>query len=307
MFSLATLKVAGKPVPAIRIQDSYWALADVAPELIAAQPLRGMMNLFDDWAKSEAVLLPLAEALAAGRNKAAPLPAPAGPADILSPLLYPNKLVLGGANYYDHMRLDAKRESYNKADYIPIFFLKPPTTTLVGGGPVVQYPPDVQRFDYEIEFAAVIGKRVRHLTLENALDCVAAYTIALDMSARDLQRNPRHMANFDLFNGKCFDSACPLGPGIVPARFIDPANTPLKLWVNGELRQDSNTSQMIWSLAEQLVDITKYVTLEPGDVVSTGTPAGTALLDGRYLKVGDTIDCEAGLLGRLSVSVVEPE
>ena len=305
MFSLATLKVAQAAVPALCMDGRYWALADLAPQLLQAQPRRGLMNVFEDWPHAEAVLIEIAQGLAAGRIDKRPLPAPAGPGDILAPLLYPNKAVLVGANYYDHMHGDAGRTSFSKETHIPVFFVKPPTTTIVGGGKTVHYPTQSVKFDYEIELAAVIGQRARRLTLDNALDCIAGYTIAIDLSARDWQRHPMHLVKFDLFGGKCFDDSLPVGPGIVPARFVDHANLPLKLWLNGELKQDGNTRHMIWSLAEQLVGITEHLTLEPGDIVSTGTPAGVGLRTGNFMKVGDKLDAEIGPLGRLSVEIVE--
>ena len=307
MFSLATLNVGGVPTPAIGLDGHYWSLPEIAPTLLLPNPARGLMNVFENWAQAEGVLIDLEQSLREGSNATGLLADPLSAADFLTPLQYPNKLILAGANYTDHMRIDAGRENFSKEDNDTVFFMKPPTTALVGGGPVAQYPSGCQRFDYEIELAAVIGKRARHVTVENALEHVAGYTIAVDLSARDFQRNPRHLANFDLFFGKCFDSSCPLGPGIVPARYVDHANLQLRLWVNGELRQDSNTKHMIWSLKEQLASITRHVTLEPGDVVSTGTPAGTGLLDKRFLKVGDQIDAEIPPLGKLSVEVISDE
>jgi 2-keto-4-pentenoate hydratase/2-oxohepta-3-ene-1,7-dioic acid hydratase in catechol pathway len=304
MFSLATIRVGQQPTPAICIDGRYWALADVAPQLLQAMPGRGLMSVFADWPASEAVLIEVAKALAAGNARHAPLPAPSADGDILAPLLYPNKLILAGANYYDHMLIDGRRTSFDKTAYIPIFFLKPPTTTIVGSGATVHYPPVTEKFDYEVELCMVIGKRARSLTPGNAMDCVAGYTIAIDLSARDLQRNPRHLVNFDLFAGKCFDGGCPIGPGIVPARYVNPDDLKLRLWLNGELRQDSSTKQMIWSLTEQLVAISEFVTLEPGDIISTGTPAGTGLLNQAYMKAGDKMVAEIESLGRLSVEVL---
>jgi len=307
MFSLATLKVNGTATAVIRIDGKYWALADVAPHLLQPQPQRGLMNVFEDWGYAEGVLVEVAEGLKSGRIAAAPLPSPAALEDVLTPLQYPNKLVLVGANYYDHMHGDAGRTTFNKESNIAVFFLKPPTTTLVGCGRTVHYPAQSKRFDYEVELAAVIGKRAKRLTLDNALDHVAGYTTAIDLSARDWQRHPQHLVKFDLFGGKAFDDSCPLGPDIVPRRFVDGDNVPLKLWVNGDLRQNADSKHMIWSLAEQLVGITEHMTLEPGDVVSTGTPAGVGLRTKNWLKVGDKIDAEVGPMGRLSVEVIEAD
>jgi 2-keto-4-pentenoate hydratase/2-oxohepta-3-ene-1,7-dioic acid hydratase in catechol pathway len=109
-----------------------------------------------------------------------------------------------------------------------------------------------------------------------------------------------------LFGGKSFDDSCPLGPKIVPARFVDSGNLRLWLDVNGERKQDANTSDMIWSVAEEIAAISEHMTLEPGDIVLTGTPAGVGLETGTYLKIGDKIDAEIQGLGRLSVEVVAP-
>jgi 2-keto-4-pentenoate hydratase/2-oxohepta-3-ene-1,7-dioic acid hydratase in catechol pathway len=305
MFSLMTLRVGQAATPALYVDGRYWAIADVAPQLLQPTPSRGLMNVFENWEHAEGVLLEVAQALETGKLTKAPIPAPARADDFLSPLQYPNKVVLVGANYYDHMHGDAGRTEFNKEANIPVFFLKPPTTTLVGMGKSVHYPSQTAKFDYELELAAVIGKRVRRLTLDNAMECVAGYTIAIDLSARDWQRHPKHLVKFDLFGGKAFDESCPVGPGIVPARFVDHANLPLKLWLNGDLKQNGNTKDMIWSLPEQLVGITEHMTLEPGDIVSTGTPAGVGLRTQSFMKVGDKIDAEVGPLGHLSVEIIE--
>lgn len=306
VFSLATLRVDGKPTPTIGIDGRYWRLADVVPEVLQQHPDHGLMNVFENWSSSEPALDQAAESLASGRFAEKALPTPALD-DILTPLQYPRKVVLVGANYYDHMHGDAGRTSFSKETNIPVFFLKPPTTALVGSGKSVRYPKQSVKFDYEIELAAIVGKRVRNLTLENALDCIAGYTILIDLSARDWQRHEKHLVKFDLFGGKAFDDSCPTGPGIVPARFVDPGNMPLKLWLNGQLKQDGNTKHMIWTLAEQLVGITEHVTLEPGDIVSTGTPAGVGMKNQSFMKVGDRIDAEVGVLGRLSIEIVDSQ
>ena len=175
---------------------------------------------------------------------------------------------------------------------------------MVGQGRSVRYPAQSEKFDYELELAFVIGKRGRRITPEVALDHVAGYTIGLDLSARDWQRHPKHLVKFDLFGGKVFDDSCPLGPGIVPARFVDSADLQLRLWVNGELRQDANTSDMIWPVPELVARLSEHVTLEPGDVVLTGTPSGVGLATNTWLAVGDVIDGEITGLGSMQVTVV---
>ncbi len=188
-----------------------------------------------------------------------------------------------------------------------MFFLKPPTTSLVGCGRTVRYPVQSTQLDWEIELAAVMGKRMRRVSDEDALRGIAGYAVGLDMSARDWQMNPRHPWKFDLFTGKAFDTECPVGPKLVPARFVDPGNPHLRLTVNGAIKQDAHTSDMIWSVAEQVAALSEHVTLEPGDILLTGTPAGVGMATGTYLKVGDKIEAEISGLGVLNVEIMPDE
>ncbi|MDX3641562.1 fumarylacetoacetate hydrolase family protein [Streptomyces sp. MB09-02B] len=304
-FALATLRVDGAPTPVLSLDDRSWALADIAPDALRPEPSRGLMNVFDHWERTEPLLVAAAERLAAGTDTTPPLPPSATLEEVLTPLQYPRKVVMTGANYYEHMEKDGGHTDWEKDKKIPLLFLKPPTTTLVGCGRTVRYPEQTEKFDYELELAVVIGRRARKLTPDNAMEHVAGYTIALDLSARDWQRHPRHLVKFDLFGGKAFDDSCPLGPAIVPARYVDEDDLRLRFHLNGELRQDANTKDMIWSIPEQLVRITEHVTLEPGDVVCTGTPAGVGLGSNRWMKPGDLLEGEITGLGRLTVEIVE--
>jgi 2-keto-4-pentenoate hydratase/2-oxohepta-3-ene-1,7-dioic acid hydratase in catechol pathway len=200
---------------------------------------------------------------------------------------------------------DGGHSTFSKDDNIPVFFLKPPSTALVGQGRSVRYPTQSEKLDYELELAFVIGKRGRHIAVEHARDHIAGYTIGLDLSARDWQRHPQHLVKFDLFGGKAFDDSCPLGPGIVPARFVDDGNLQLRFSLNGQVRQDANTKDMIWPVPELVARISEHLTLEPGDVVLTGTPAGVGLSTGVWTKVGDRLDGEITGLGTLHVEIVK--
>ena len=141
---------------------------------------------------------------------------------------------------------------------------------------------------------AVIGRRAKDLPVEKALGCVAGYTIANDLSARDVMRReknpPASPFHYDWVSQKCFDGSCPLGPWIVPANEIkDPHNLGIKLWVGDELMQDSNTSQMIFDTAEQNAMLSSRVTLQPGELILTGTPAGVGMGRKRFLKAGERV------------------
>jgi 2-keto-4-pentenoate hydratase/2-oxohepta-3-ene-1,7-dioic acid hydratase in catechol pathway len=302
-FSLATIAVDGVPTPTLVVDGRHFRLADVLPEPHGSAA--GLISLFERWEGAEPVLLATAQRLAADPGSAPAVATPDRLEDWLTPLQYPRKVVCTGSNYYDHVTKDGGHTGFSKDDNVPVFFLKPPTTTLVGQGRSVRYPVQSSKFDYELELAVVIGKRGRGISVADAKDHVAGYTIGIDLSARDWQRHPQHLVKFDLFGGKAFDDSCPLGPAIVPARFVDDANLQLQFWVNGELRQDANTSDMIWDVAEQVALISEHLTLEPGDVIMTGTPAGVGLATGTWLKVGDRLEGRITGLGSLTVDIVD--
>jgi 2-keto-4-pentenoate hydratase/2-oxohepta-3-ene-1,7-dioic acid hydratase in catechol pathway len=306
-FSLATLRIDGVATPVLSVDGRHYRIADVAPEVLAPDPVGGLMTVFAHWAETEPVLLAAARSLSDNASAHPAVRDPQRLEDWLTPLRYPNKVICAGANYYDHVTKDGGHSDYNKENNIPVFFLKPPTTTLVGQGKSVRYPVQSDKFDYELELAFVIGKRGRHIAIEEARDYIAGYTIGLDLSARDWQRHPKHLAKFDLFGGKAFDDSCPLGPAIVPARFVHDGNLDLKFRLNGELKQDANTKDMIWPVPELVSQISEHVTLEPGDVVLTGTPAGVGLSTGVWTQIGDRLRGEITGLGSLEVEVVAPE
>ncbi|HEY5857571.1 MAG TPA: fumarylacetoacetate hydrolase family protein [Aldersonia sp.] len=303
-FSLATIRVDATPTPVLVLDEAHYRIADVAPEVLAPNPAAGLMTVFTHWDSAEPILLAAAEAITTGTRRGTPIPAPQHREDWLTPLQFPNKLICTGSNYYDHVIGDGGHTDFSKDANVPVFFLKPPTTTLVGQGAAVRYPAQSDKFDYEIELAFVIGKAGRRIPVEKARDHIAGYTVALDMSARDWQRHPKHLVKFDLFGGKVFDDSCPLGPGIVPARFVDDGNLQLRLCLNGQLRQDANTKDMIWPVPELVARISEHVTLEPGDVVLTGTPAGVGLSTGVWTQVGDTLHAQISGLGALDVEIV---
>ena len=303
-YSLATMRHDGRPTPLLEVDGVYYDIAKLAPALLEPTPARGLMNIFERWTEHQPALDRIAADVKARPLLSAQVRTPQLN-EFLTPLQYPSKVVLMGANYYDHMHGDAGFSDFQKSSKIPTLFFKPPTTTLVGSGKSVRYPTQSKKFDWEVELAAVIGKRARRVREAEAMDYVAGFTIGVDLSARDWQFHKKHLVEFDLFGGKGFDDSCPVGPKIVPAHFVDDTNLGLKLWVNGDLKQDANTRDMIWSLPEQIAAMTEHVTLEPGDILLTGTPAGVGLATGTFLKIGDVIDAEIDGLGRLSFEIIE--
>jgi 2-keto-4-pentenoate hydratase/2-oxohepta-3-ene-1,7-dioic acid hydratase in catechol pathway len=189
-----------------------------------------------------------------------------------------------------------------------------PITTLTDPGEAVEIPRvSPGAIDWELELAVVIGRRVKHATAASALDYVAGYTVVNDISNRRFRPNPGRTerpkdAFFDWLHGKWFDTFCPMGPCITSADAIaDPQTLDLELRLNGEVRQDSSTATQIFSVAEVIEFITQMVTLEPGDIISTGTPAGVGAASGTFLKPGDVLSASIAGIGTLTNPVVAEE
>lgn len=194
----------------------------------------------------------------------------------------PTKIICIGLNYYDHakeMNLPIPKE--------PIVFLKPPSS-VTGPGTNIVYPPQCTRLDYEAELAIVIGSVTKNIEPEDALDSILGYTCSNDVTARNLQ--PK---NGQWTVSKSFDTFCPMGPYIVTN--ISAENLNIKLMINGEIKQNSNTSQMIFSIPFLISYLSKIMTIFPGDVIITGTPPGVG-----PMEPGDTVTVEIENIGRLT-------
>lgn len=220
--------------------------------------------------------------------------------EILAPLVNPSKIICAGLNYVDHAAESGVQPPSN-----PLLFAKFPNA-LVGGGSTVKVPVSLAgQLDYEGELAAVIGRQCRDVDADSALDYVLGYTIADDLSARDAQ-----FGDGQWLRGKSADGFCPLGPAIVPASAVpDPQSLRIVTRINGETVQDGSTADMIFSVADLVAYSSKFFTLEPGDLLLTGTPPGVgfARTPALYLKDGDlveiTIDCLGELSHRISIEM----
>jgi len=300
MWALATINGA-KPAAGLIVEGKLYPLAALASAAGKTLP-SSTVDLFTDWARME----PILAELAASAAQSGMAQTDAASVNLAAPLLYPGKVLCAGANYYDHMA-EMGFPGVKKETQRLFFFFKPPRNAVVGPGATVVMPRGTKKYDWEIELAAVIGKTARYVTAERALDHVAGYTISIDMSARDFNQAPDQFYKFDWVAGKATDTACPMGPWIVPAAALgDPQNVALKLSVNGVVKQDSSTRQMIYSVAEQIVRASELMTLDPGDVVLTGTPAGVGVPKGTFLAPGDKIDAEIAGIGKLSVEIRPP-
>jgi 2-keto-4-pentenoate hydratase/2-oxohepta-3-ene-1,7-dioic acid hydratase in catechol pathway len=205
-----------------------------------------------------------------------------------------------GANYTDHLAEMGGQAAATE----PFHFLIPPAA-LSGHRSVAVRPAQMERLDWEVELAAVIGRRADAVTGQEALDYVAGYTVANDLSCRDARAMSVPIFGINWLLQKGWRGLKPLGPALVPARFVpSPDALKLRLSVNGETRQDSSTGQMIFSLPQQIAALSAVVPLEPGDLILTGTPAGTAAGHGnRYLVPGDQVVAEIEGVGRLTTYI----
>ena len=242
-------------------------------------------------------------ALAAAPPAAAVLPA--GGWTLLAPIPRPRRNVFCvGRNYMDHVAEGDRTRGITNSELpkFPQFFTKAPDTVIAPEDWIPAHAGVTQWLDYEVELAAIIGTEGTNISREQALDHVFGWTIGNDVTGRDLQRRYGQW-----FKGKSLDRSCPLGPWIVPAAELDALNTGIRCFVNGEKRQDSNTSKMIFDVREIIRQLSVGFTLRPGDVVMTGTPEGVgyAMQPPRTLKPGDVIRCEIDGIGSLTNTVAE--
>lgn len=268
-----------------------------------------VLDILNDWRNAEKLLQDAAGSVDTKGVAGIPLT----DLELLAPLPEPGAVYCCGANYTDHINemrpmlkdLPTDIDERELVGDEPWFLVSTVRGSVVGPGTRVHMPQGSQRLDWEIELAAVIGTTARGVSVERALEHVAGYTICNDLSARDLSIRPEvHQQmpfRVDWTAHKCFDGSLPCGPWITPASQIpDPQQLGLKLWVNDELMQNSNTNQMVFSIREQIAKLSVNKTLYPGDIILTGTPAGVGAGRGTFLRSGDTVRLAIEGVGELS-------
>jgi 2-keto-4-pentenoate hydratase/2-oxohepta-3-ene-1,7-dioic acid hydratase in catechol pathway len=301
-YKLATYQAADGPRAGLVVDDKVFDAA----KLTGKPAYATVLGILNDWKSAQGALKAAAGRAGNSRIRGLPL----AKTRLLAPVLYPSAIYCAGANYQDHANeMAAKDNRPPPADPHTLgleswHFIKA-SRAVTHPGTTVKISTYSQKMDWEVELAAVIGRPAKNVPLEKALSYVAGYTIANDLSARDRGRRP-HIPDTSPFKAdwvahKSFDGSCPLGPWIVPASDIkDPQNLGIKLWVNGVLKQDSNTGQMIFNLAEQIAHLSSRLTLHPGDLILTGTPAGVGAGRGEFLKAGDTVKLWIEKIGEIS-------
>jgi 2-keto-4-pentenoate hydratase/2-oxohepta-3-ene-1,7-dioic acid hydratase in catechol pathway len=254
---------------------------------------RSVLAILNDWEAADPAFANIAPK--GGSDKSG---MPLRETRLLAPILYPGQIWAAGANYADHISEMSQSEfravDAKKIGGRPWHFSKSSRSAVIGQDSRRPLPPYSTKVDWEVELAVVIGRTATRVPASRALDYIAGYTIANDLSARDFVARdgiaPDSPFRFDWLSHKGFDGACPMGPWITPARAIpDPQNLGLKLWVDDQLMQDSRTSYMIFSIAEQIEEISARVTMNPGDVILTGTPSGVGMTKGVFLKSGQRL------------------
>jgi 2-keto-4-pentenoate hydratase/2-oxohepta-3-ene-1,7-dioic acid hydratase in catechol pathway len=284
-YRLATALVGSAAVPAAVVGERVIAL-DALPGVRAPADLAAVLA---DWPRWRDVVADGVRRLDPATDGLQP--------DGWGVPVAPSKLVCIGVNYHDHLAEMGGTPPPER----PYSFLKPVNTGLVASGGTVQLPDGPAMVDWEAELAVVLGRSLHHGRGEEVLDAVAGYTIYNDLSARDWIASTKP-PGIDWVLMKGYDGFSPIGPFVTPAEFVaDPQRLGIRCWVNGELKQNSSTSRMIFSVQAILEHLSAIMTLEPGDVIATGTPAGVGYgaRPQQFLRDGDRVAVEIDGLGRL--------
>lgn len=230
---------------------------------------------------------------------------PVASVSLLVPNPTPSKLLLLAGNYSKHIE-EGGGKAEERAKTFPYVFMKPPLTTLTNPGQPVRIPAvSPLHIDWELELGVIIGRQCKGVTETEALNYVAGYTIVNDISDRKFKPNPDRNQRekdtfFDWLHGKWHDTFCPVGPCVIPSDELpDPQQLQMTLKVNGEVKQNASTAEMVFPVAAIVAFIASFVTLEPGDIISTGTPAGVGASSRTFLKSGDVMEASIERIGTL--------
>lgn len=224
---------------------------------------------------------------------------------LLVPIASPPKLLFLAGNYTKHVA-ERGGTTAERQETFPYVFMKPPSTTLTHpGDPIVIPRVSPDQIDWECELGVIIGRHCRGVPESEALRCVAGYTVVNDISDRGFKPNPSRKARerdkfFDWMHGKWHDTFCPMGPCVLSADAVpDPQTLTLKLTVNGQIKQEATTAEMIFPVAAVISFLSQFVMLEPGDIIATGTPSGVGSATGTFLKPGDLVRATIVPIGML--------
>jgi 2-keto-4-pentenoate hydratase/2-oxohepta-3-ene-1,7-dioic acid hydratase in catechol pathway len=291
---LANLQIEGQAVVALVNSDenTYWTIQSLVPDFSG-----DMVQLVHDFSNFKGDLKPKT----AGSSLA--------DVKVLAPIDQPRRNIFCvGKNYHEHAAefqnsgFDSSAKNGEHAPEAPVLFTKPASTIIGPGDKIPRHTSVTSQLDYEAELGVVIGKAGRNISKANAMDYVFGYTVINDFTARDLQKLHRQW-----FLGKSLDGFCPMGPYLVTADEVDGQNIDVKCWVNGDLRQNSNTSNLIFDIPTLIETLSAGIELQPGDVIATGTPAGVGIgfTPPKFLQKGDVVRIEIENVGVLENEVGE--
>lgn len=295
MFQIVSFDAGNGPVVGLRDGDNYYG----------SETFGSVREIIDQWPLAEEKLVSAAQRIAER--------SPQTGVKLLAPLAEPRNIYITGANYTDHIEemsrafnLNLIEDAKNKG--IPPWFLPKSVSSVVGPDAQVSIPKGVECLDWEVELAVIIGREGNNVPVSEALNYVAGYTVANDLSARDRMNRDYEAADsafrLDWLRHKSFDGSCPMGPAITPASFVeDVQNLAVKLWVNDELMQDSHTSKMIYGVADLVSGLSEQISLKPGDVILTGTPAGVGSARQQFLKSGDRVRQSIEQIGEFEFTI----
>lgn len=300
-YNLLSYRSDSGPRGGILVNGRVHDVADVLGGMPGGAP-GSILDLLADWGACCPRLEAAANASLAGGS-------PLGEVDLLPPILWPSALFCAGANYADHVAemrvaLNLPDDGGRNPGDLPWHYVGLPRHSMIGHGAEIKLPSWSERVDWEAEIGAVIGREARNVSVADALQYVAGLTIVNDLSARDWVKRTNTPAGspfqWDWVSQKCFETAKPTGPWITPLSAIrDIDDIGIRLWVNDELMQDSSSNQLIFDIAEQVAHLSTRVTLRPGDVIATGTPAGVGAARGRFLQPGDKVRIRVEGVGEL--------
>jgi len=278
----------------VRAKDVARALVPDDPALFIRQHHGALEPFVEalDWARENRA------ACAASLPPGRPLAVPLESVRLLPPVPQPSKVICVGNSYLKYLE-DQKLPKDEWPKDVKISFLKSPTA-LVGHGEPIRFPPDSTEWDYENELTIVVGRTCRDVSQADADRYIFGYTILNDACVRDV---PKWSGRYDSPRGKACDTFAPCGPWIVPREHLegDPNDLALRTWVDGELRQDVRSSGLLWPVQRILAFVSRYITLAPGDLISTGSGSGNALTGpGDWMRPGQVVRCEAEGIGVLA-------
>jgi 2-keto-4-pentenoate hydratase/2-oxohepta-3-ene-1,7-dioic acid hydratase in catechol pathway len=291
-MKFASLFLSGKRTPALidTRTERYWPIAGLAPDFAG-----DLVDLIAGFGELKSQLVPKTEGGSLNGVQ------------VLAPVDHPRRNIFCvGKNYAEHAAefsksgFDSSAKEGEHAPEAPVVFTKPFTSVIGPGDAIPPHKDVVKQLDYEAELTVVIGKGGRGIRKADALAHVFGYTIVNDVTARDLQKLHRQW-----FLGKALDGFCPMGPYLVTADELDAANLDVKCWVNGELRQNANTSQLIFDIPTLIETISAGIELQPGDLIATGTPAGVGIgfTPPKFLQSQDVVRIEIQGIGVLENKV----